>query len=133
MVKTVRENLWNQDTGAPALFGSCCRKCGAKYFPARKICWRCYSTDQEKIILSQRGTVYAFCNVFFKKNENDETPYTVGYVLLEDGITMPARICCPRESLKVGTPVVLEAGVTGLFPDGKEKPGYFFKLEVKEG
>jgi len=131
MVETTGNELWNQDTKAPALIASHCKECGAKHFPGRRICNQCFNATLEKILLAQRGTVYAYCHVFFKKQDHDQAYYTTGYVLLEDGITVPARIVFKEQKPEVGLPVVLAAAVGGLSPEGQQMPGYYFLPEIK--
>jgi uncharacterized OB-fold protein len=133
MSKTVQENLWKEGPEGPALIGSRCEDCGAKAFPARRICPRCHSAGQSASALSRRGKIYSFTRIFIKSPVVAEVPYAVGYVLLEDGITVPARLVGPGETLKIGLPVVLEAGMTGKEPGDDENSVYCFKLEETGG
>jgi uncharacterized OB-fold protein len=133
MTAFIHEGLWGQNKGRPALIGSCCKECGAKFFPVSKICLRCGCENLDKIFFSRRGTIYAFSRVFLKTPEINKVPYTVGYILLDDGISVPARICCPEEHLRIGMPVVLDVGVIKNFSDGEEMDGYFFKVEGEGG
>lgn len=84
-------------------------------------------------MLAQHGTVYAYCHVFLKKQDHDQEQacYTTGYVLLEDGITVPARIIFKEQKPEVGIPVVLAAAVGGLSPDSQQRLGYYFLPEIK--
>jgi len=73
--------------------GSQCKKCGAKYFPPRKICLKCGSTEMEDYPLPERGTLISWTVVRYPPQEfNKYAPYILGLVELEDGLRLIAQI-----------------------------------------
>ncbi len=131
MSKPMQENFLVEGTQGPALLGSRCEECGFKAFPARKICPRCYSDKQAGAALSRRGKIHSFTRIFIKSPAVTETPYAVGYVLLEDGITVPARLLSSGDNLKIGLPVVLAGKITGQESSKEEADAYFFRPETE--
>ncbi len=133
MAETGRDSLlWNGNTETPALLASRCRDCGTKGFPPRTVCGQCYSTIQERITLPRRGTVFAFCRLFSRGDSYGKGPQTVGYILLEDGMLIPARLLFGDELLQIGTPVVLSAGPGKPPPEKTEQQSaYYFVPENK--
>jgi len=131
MSKPLQENHLTEGPQGPVLLGSRCEECGFKAFPARKICPRCYSDKQAGAALSRRGKIHSFTRIFIKSPAIAETPYAVGYVLLEDGITVPARLLCSGEDPRIGLSVVLASGSTGQGPGKEEADAYFFRPETE--
>lgn len=127
MAKTIQDGLWQEELGVPSLNGSQCLHCGSKYFPERKICPKCYRDKLSTVLLSSSGIVFSCTQVFIKSKLIPEQPYTVGYVLLEDGITVPARLMGDQDKLDIGLPVTLAVGVTGKNSEGEEVIGYYFQ------
>ncbi len=79
--------------------------------------------------MSRQGKVFSYTRIFIDTPVVDEFPYLVAYVLLDDGITVPARLKHFEGSPDVGTPVELEVGVTGRTAAGEEIEGYYFRPE----
>lgn len=127
MPKLIQEGLWQEDQGVPSLIGSHCPRCGGKFFPVRKVCPHCFAEDIPEISLARRGKVYSFTQVYIKSPLITEHPYTVGYVLLDDGITIPTRFMAGGEKLAIGMTVSLEVGITGKTTDGEEIKSYYFR------
>jgi hypothetical protein len=68
------------------LMGTKCRKCGATSFPPRADCGECMSGDFEFAAVSGKGTLHTFSKIVAAPTGfEDETPYTVGVVDLEEG------------------------------------------------
>ncbi len=131
MSKPPQKNLLTTGPQGPALLGSRCAECGFKAFPARKICPKCYSDQQEDMFLSRRGRIHSFTRILIKTPAVAETPYIVGYVLLEDGITVPARLLCSEEEPSIGQPVVLAGGCDGEVTGREEADACFFRPETE--
>ena len=127
MSKTIQDGLWQEEFGKPLLIASQCLQCESKYFPERKICPKCYSDKLSTVLLASSGIVFSCTQVFVKSKLISEQPYTVGYVLLEDGITVPARLIGDKGKLEIGLPVSLAIGVTGKDSEGEEVIGYYFQ------
>jgi len=130
LVKSVQETIWVQEPGGPALFGSRCGDCGLKAFPARRVCAKCFSENQSAVVLSRYGSIYSFTRVFIKTPLFGEVPYAVGYVLLADGLTVPARLRCSGEFLKIGSPVVMEIETNSEKQENAGNDGYYFRPET---
>jgi uncharacterized OB-fold protein len=68
------------------LMGSRCRKCGAKTFPPRADCAVCMSGDFEFFEMSGKATLNTFTKIIAAPTGfEDECPYTVGVVDMEEG------------------------------------------------
>ena len=129
MPEMIQQGLWTDSTDGKTLLGSCCRDCGAKAFPPRRVCPKCCSKEQGEIPLSRHGKVFSYTCISIKTPAVEEAPYLVGYVLLDDGITVPARLKYFNDDLDVGSRAVLEIGVTGKTAAGKALSGYYFRPE----
>jgi len=127
VAKTIQDGLWQVELGEPSLIGSQCLQCGNKYFPERKFCPKCYRDILSTVLLNRSGIVFSCTQVFIKSKLIPEQPYIVGYVLLEDGITVPARLMGDKDKLDIGLPVSLAVGVTGKNSEGEEVIGYYFR------
>ena len=132
MPKLIQAGLWHEEQGVFSLIGSRCPQCGGKHFPARQVCSHCYAEDMPVVSFAGKGKIYAFTQVYIKSPLITEHPYAVGYVMLDDGITVPARLIAVTEQPAIGMPVVLEAGRTGQTLEGEEVHSYFFRL-LKQG
>ncbi len=129
MAEILQQGLWGKTAEGDTLLGSCCSNCGVKAFPHRKVCPRCCSEQQTQIPLSRRGKIYSYTRIFIEMPAMDEAHYLVGYVLLEDGITVPARLRYFDDNPEIGTTVVLETGITGKNAVGEGITGYYFRPE----
>ncbi len=129
MPEIIQQGLWDDSTAGKVLIGSCCQECGAKAFPCRKICSKCSSEKQTQAPMARRGKVLSFTRILIDIPAVDESPYLVGYVLLDDGISIPARLKSFDNNLDVGSAVVFEVGVTGKTAAGEPITGYYFRPE----
>ncbi len=82
--------------GTPHLAGTRCRVCGTHFFPRRRVCARCLSTDTETVPLSERGVLYTY-TVVHQSTPEFRTPYILGYVDLPDGV----RVLAPLADIAV--------------------------------
>jgi uncharacterized OB-fold protein len=78
------------DEGRLRLVGSRCRDCLSVVFPPAGICLECGSTQCEEVALAAHGVLYSFSTVHVSAAR--PTPYTIGYVDLEDGVRVLAPI-----------------------------------------
>lgn len=78
------------DQGEVRLHGSRCRQCGARFFPSRQVCFECGGRDLASTLLGPDGTLYSFSTVHVASGRS--TPYTIGYVDLDDGVRVLADI-----------------------------------------
>ena len=68
------------------LMGSACRKCGYTTFPPRADCPECLSDEFEFKEFSGRGTLFTYSTIAAAPTGfDDEVPYTVAVVDLEEG------------------------------------------------
>jgi uncharacterized OB-fold protein len=93
----------------PRLIGSCCDDCGDVCFPRRYSCLACGSRKVSDETLPGVGRLYTFSTVHI--SATFPTPYTLGYVDLENGVRLLARIEERGAAMAMDGPVVLE--VTG--------------------
>ena len=88
-----------------------CLDCGKTCLPPRPICPDCQLWNMEWAELSGQGTVVAFSTisvvpaVMARQGYGRERPYVSGFVALKEGVTVPARIESPEQSVYVGMPV----------------------------
>ena len=102
------------------LKGSVCKKCGAKYFPPRKICPKCGSRELEVYDLPRRGKLLSWTIIRYPAKEFEKfSPYVVGLIELEDGVRLIAQITDVKEDeLKFG--MELRATVRRAFEEGED-------------
>jgi uncharacterized OB-fold protein len=93
--------------GTPRLMGSECSVCRTRFFPARTICFTCMSDDLTDVALAREGSLYSTTAVHVSATR--ETPYTIGFVDLTDGVRVLSTIATdPLPDLD--TTVQLETG-----------------------
>src|ERR1700681_1657637 len=73
-----------------SLRGSACSQCGRKFFPRRKICLGCAGQRMEETLLAPHGKLYSFSTVHVSSSR--PTPYTLGYIDLDDGLRLLATL-----------------------------------------
>ncbi len=70
-----------------------CRSCSRHVFYPRSLCPHCGGADLDWVTVSGRGTVYSFTVVHRAPAEfQDEAPYVVALVELEEGARMLTRL-----------------------------------------
>ncbi len=86
---------------ATALEGSRCANCGNVAFPSAQGCQKCGASQMEPIVLSSRGTVWAFTIQRFAPKSppyvppvDGFKPFAVGYVELPEGVKVEAVLDC---------------------------------------
>ena len=98
---------WRLKSQRYALVGEVCPHCEIKIFPPRDICPDCGREARETFQFSGRGEVYSFTTVYeapagFEEN----TPYTVALVKLEEGPMLTAQLTDLGErKTSIGMPV----------------------------
>ena len=123
-----------------SLKGSKCKKCGAVYFPPRKICVKCGSDEMEEYDLPHGGKLISWSVVRYPPREFEEfAPYIVGLVELDDGLRVIAQIVdVDLDDLKEGMRVkavvrrVYENGSRGIVRYGYKFAPDHFNETVKE-
>ncbi len=95
-----------------------CSKCGAFQHPRRLFCTTCSSDGFNWQEVCGRGSVYSFSTVYRAPTAEfaHEVPYTVGLVLLEEGVHLFTRIVTDsKEEPQIDAPVEVFFQQTGSF------------------
>ena len=75
-----------------------CRACGQTHHYPRAICPFCASGRTEWVTASGRGTIYSYSVM-----RRVPVPYAIGYVTLEEGVTMMTNIVdCDLDAIRIG-------------------------------
>ncbi len=101
------EKFW-EGTKHGKLLIQVCKDCNARIFYPRKFCPECWSANLDWIQASGKATVYTFSTAYSMVEPKflDDLPYTVAYVVLDEGVRMMTRIVdCAPEDLRFGMPV----------------------------
>ncbi|MCU1408902.1 MAG: catD5 [Microbacteriaceae bacterium] len=83
-------NVVGEIDGNPHLIGSECTECRARFFPRRSICFNCMGVSLADVALASEGSLYSVTTVHVSASR--ETPYTIGFVDLNDGVRVLAPI-----------------------------------------
>lgn len=122
------EGLIGFHEGHAHLQGSKCVDCGEVYFPATSNCTRCLSTHQQTYNLGTCGVLWSWTIQEFlpkqpyNSGETADTfkPYGVGYVQMECGIKVEARLTeADPARLMIGIPMDLVFIPYRIEADGK--------------
>jgi len=98
------------------LVGGRCQQCATVTFPRLDGCPKCGSDDTRALELSQQGTLWTWTTQEFQpkrpyvgRHEQEPfTPYLLGYVELEEGVKVEARLVdCDTQSVHIGMPMEL--------------------------
>ena len=91
--------LYSGTPDAPRLVGSRCSACGEVTFPKQDSCPACTGSATEELLLSPRGTLWAYTVQHFpppvppyKGDPENFTPFGVGYVELPEGLRVESRL-----------------------------------------
>ncbi len=97
------------------LIGFQCEKCGKRYVPPIYNCSECGHGQFKEFEFTGKGTIrtYTIIRVPPLGFEN-QVPYSLAVVRLEEGINVTARITGPHEELKIGAPVTYDRGKEGV-------------------
>ncbi len=77
---------YNEALKQNKLLGLKCQSCGAITIPPKMVCRQCASSDMEIVELKGSGKIRTFTTVFVaSEGREDEVPYTIVMVELEDG------------------------------------------------
>jgi uncharacterized OB-fold protein len=79
-----------------------CRRCGGYQHYARPFCITCRDADVEMVEAGGAGVLHSFTVVYRSPYDDVPTPYVVGLVRLDEGVTLltnvvgcdPARVAC---------------------------------------
>lgn len=91
--------------------GTVCRDCGAKYFPPRADCAKCFSKNMDWFDMPERGKLETFTTAYYAPlGFEADPPYTMGVVDFGDGLKLFARLskALKPEEVKVGMAVTVQ-------------------------
>jgi uncharacterized protein len=114
-----------------ALMGEECPHCHTKIFPPRDVCPECGGEAKTAYAFSGKGEVYSFTRmVNAPAGFNQQAPYTVALVKLEEGPVVTAQLTdLGDQEVQIGMPV--EMVTRKLRSDGDERGllvyGYKFR------
>lgn len=74
----------------PCLIGGRCGSCGSMAFPMRQTCMECGAREMGETALPSRGVLYSSTTIHVSSAR--PTPYSVGYVDLENGVRLFAGL-----------------------------------------
>jgi uncharacterized OB-fold protein len=118
--------LWIETENGPKLVGGSCSACGARRFPFVDVCSICRAGSMEAVPLANEGVLYAFTSVHVLP-KGFVAPHVVGFVDLDDGIRVFAKVECDPASTQIGARVHLALGSRGLDATGKSVLTYVFR------
>ena len=90
--------------------GTACKGCGAKFFPPRADCAKCFSKDMGWFEMPKKGKLETFTTAYYAPfGFETDPPYTMGVVDFGDGQKLFARIekSIKPEDVKVGMDVTV--------------------------
>jgi uncharacterized OB-fold protein len=90
--------------------GTVCKGCGAKFFPPRADCAKCFSNEMEWLEMPKKGKLETFTTAYYAPfGFETDPPYSMGVVDLGSGLKLFARIAkeTKPEDLKVGMDVTV--------------------------
>ncbi len=95
---------------ANQISGTYCKSCGAKFFPPRSDCDKCFSSDMEWFPINSEGTLLTFTNAMYAPaGFEKDVPYKLGVAEFSDGIKVFGRIdkSLADDAVKAGSKVKL--------------------------
>ncbi len=120
--------LVGHDKAGPYLKGGKCASCEAVFFPRQSICPKCTEQNIEDAVLSRKGTLYTYTEVFQKPPDYEgPVPYMIGRVQLPEGVFILAQLDARKEDLRIG--LEMELFVERIYRDDSNRDvwGYKFK------
>ena len=88
--------------------GTVCKQCGAKYFPPRADCAKCFSKEYDWFELPNKGTLETFTTAMYAPfGFETDAPYTMAVVDFGDGVKAFARLAKDFSDPKIGMSVAV--------------------------
>ena len=90
--------------------GTVCKGCGAKFFPPRADCARCFSKNMDWFEMPRKGKLETFTTSHYAPfGFEGDPPYTMGVVDFGDGLKLFARMAkdIKPEEVRVGMNVII--------------------------
>jgi uncharacterized protein len=117
-----------------ALLGNRCRVCGESFFPSRYCCRNCTSDNMEEVLLSTKGTLYAFTKIRVNlPNSRVAPPFLVGIIELPEGEKIEALLAdCDSDTVRIGDEMELKIEPVFIDEKGNEVLGWKFRPGRKQ-
>lgn len=98
---------WRLKKQRYGLMGEVCPHCDAKIFPPRDICPECGQEAKNLFQFSGRGEIFSYTTIYdAPAGFNENTPYTVALVKLQEGPVVTAQLTdLDEENVEIGMPV----------------------------
>jgi uncharacterized OB-fold protein len=90
--------------------GTACKDCGAKFFPPRADCAKCFSKNMDWFEMPKKGKLETFTTAYYAPfGFEADPPYAMGVVDFGGGMKLFARMAkgIKPEDLKVGADVAI--------------------------
>jgi uncharacterized OB-fold protein len=137
--RPIAEDLFTGPGDEPRLIGNRCRACAAITFPVRVGCARCGSSELERYLLADHGTLWAWTTQGFLPKEPfagtltigpDAVPWFVGLVELPGELRVESLLVgVTQEALSIGMPLRLAIVPFRVDEDGTEIVTFAFTPE----
>ena len=88
--------------------GTACKDCGARFFPPRADCAKCFSKNMDWFEMPKKGRLESFTTAYYAPvGFEGDPPYTMGVVDFGDGMKLFARMAkdIKPEEIKEGMEV----------------------------
>ncbi|MFF0815051.1 Zn-ribbon domain-containing OB-fold protein [Rhodococcus sp. NPDC003318] len=97
--------------GTVRLIAARCHACGTAWFPRNAVCPKCAASDPERFLIGPNATLYSYSTVHVSSAR--ETPYTIGFVDLDEGVRVLATIDVEAGLPELDTRCRLQVGEDG--------------------
>jgi uncharacterized OB-fold protein len=88
--------------------GTVCKDCGAKFFPPRADCAKCFSKNMDWFEMPKKGKLETFTTAYYAPfGFETDPPYAMGVVDFGSGLKLFARMAKGIEDIKVGADVMI--------------------------
>ncbi len=106
-----------------------CTKCGKIHLPPRPLCDNCYSQIFTWTQMLSKGKLVTYTVIHVAPEQfQNEAPYAVGIIQLENGSKLPGRITdVPEDQLKIGMILNLDFKTCKNTQPWPQWPQYCFK------
>ncbi len=125
----VKEGLFRlSEAGEPRLLGGACGRCERSHFPSHPSCPYCGSVEVDEILLSARGSLWAWTAVTAPPpGYRGDVPFGFGVVELPEGVRVVTRLSEPDPArLSFGQEMVLQVVPLGGDDEGNTLLTYSF-------
>ena len=106
-----------------------CKKCGKIHLPPRPLCDKCFNQQFTWVIVPNKGKLVTYTIIHVAPHQfQDQAPYAVGIVKLENGARLPGMITAiPHEQLRIGMDLTISFTACDNAQLWPQWPRYCFK------